>query len=247
MSKNMFSLIKTAVLCLQVFAACLQPWMKAHAENNSLHTQQIEKAVSALLEPRAAAYAQQLGASNYEVRIKPISNKLGLTPCSTPVTIENLSKRPSGPQKLKATCNTPQSWKVYIQATITIKANVLVAITTLQSGMPVTANDVMFQEIDINELRRGFFTSIKALEGMTTKRTIRSSTLITPNLLKEATLINKGNRVSIVSEVNGIIVQMPGIALEDGAKDNQIRAKNISSGKVVFGRVRDNSSILVSG
>ena len=236
--------VKNTVLCLLSLVGSLLPEATAYAESKNEYARQIEIAVTETLEPQAARLATQLNASRYEVTVKPVSTKLSLPLCSGKVEVKNLSRRQTGSQKLKVSCETPRNWKVYVQATIEVHANVLVSSTTLEAGKPVTVQNVMFQEMDISSLKRGFFTDLSELQAKTARRTIRPNTQLTPALLQETPVIQKGDRINIISGVNSIHVQMPGEALEDGTAGEQIRVKNIAGGKIIYGRVRDASSVI---
>ncbi|WP_461537452.1 flagellar basal body P-ring formation chaperone FlgA [Spongorhabdus nitratireducens] len=205
---------------------------------------QIRHAVIAAVEPLASLQAKQVNASRFQVIPKPLGSRLNLTACNAPLSVELLSSQSKGVQKLKVSCDSPKRWKIHTQARIEVMAQVLFSNTTLPSGSRVDADQISYQEMDVTKLKRGYLTRPEQLQNKTVRRTVRPNTLLTPGLLRDAILIKRGDRITISSGTTGIIVQMTGVALEDGAAGKQIRVKNISSGKVVHGRVQDAATVV---
>ncbi|MGY0216814.1 flagellar basal body P-ring formation chaperone FlgA [Endozoicomonadaceae bacterium StTr2] len=241
--KKHCSLAVAFIFALHVFTG-LPAYAKTSADKSSEFKAQIQDAVLAAVEPRAAMQAKQVNASSFRVVPKPLGNRLNLTACDAPLTVEPLSSQSKGVQKLKVSCSSPKKWKVHTQARIEIMARVLFSNTTLPSGSKVNADQVSYQEMDIAKLKRGYITRLEQLHNKTVRRTVRPNTLLTPSLLREAILIKRGDRITITSGSAGIIVQMAGVALEDGAAGKQIRVKNLSSGKVVHGRIKDAATVI---
>ncbi len=57
--------------------------------------------------------------------------------------------------------------------------------------------------------------------------------------------MQKGQRVQLSSQIQGIAVGMAGIALESGALGARIRVKNLSSGKQLEGIVDSDHSVSI--
>jgi len=59
-------------------------------------------------------------------------------------------------------------------------------------------------------------------------------------------MVSEGQSIIIFSDLYGINVRMQGSALENGHFNELIKVKNISSGKVVQGRVINEKKILIN-
>jgi flagella basal body P-ring formation protein FlgA len=86
-------------------------------------------------------------------------------------------------------------------------------------------------------LAYGYFTNTKDAIGKITKRSFQPNELINPALLEAPKLVRRGERVTVVAEIDGIEVRMKGKALTDGASGDRVRVKNVSSKKIVEGTV----------
>ena len=59
-------------------------------------------------------------------------------------------------------------------------------------------------------------------------------------------MVSEGQSIIIFSDLHGINVRMQGSALENGHFNELIKVKNISSGKIVQGRVINEKKILIN-
>ena len=59
-------------------------------------------------------------------------------------------------------------------------------------------------------------------------------------------MVSEGQSIIIFSDLYGINVRMQGNALENGHFNELIKVKNISSGKIVQGRVINEKKILIN-
>jgi flagella basal body P-ring formation protein FlgA len=77
-------------------------------------------------------------------------------------------------------------------------------------------------------------------------RNIRINTFLTDQLTELPDLVKKGSNVLITAQSGAISVKMNGTALEDGVMGQQIRVQNVSSGRIVYGKVVSDSEVLVN-
>ncbi|MGP3372687.1 flagellar basal body P-ring formation chaperone FlgA, partial [Escherichia coli] len=101
-------------------------------------------------------------------------------------------------------------------------------------------------EVDISSLRGHIFTEKNPPYGLVASRNLRINTFITDALTTPPTLVKKGDSVLITARSGTIIVKMNGIALENGVKNQQIRVKNASSGRIIYAKVVTDSEVLVN-
>ena len=58
--------------------------------------------------------------------------------------------------------------------------------------------------------------------------------------------MEEGQSILIFSDLNGVKVKMEGNALQNGHFNELIRVKNLSSGKIVEGRIVDEKKIFIN-
>ncbi len=158
-----------------------------------------------------------------------------LPACPTPVHIEgnDNNKMPIGQLKRSVSCEdiaSPWRFSVVIKSEITLP--VVTANTHIQRGNKIEANALTLSPRQIKR-SEFFYTNTDSLSGFKAKRNIRRGQLITDNHLIAIPLIESGDEVIIVAKKGNFRAVTKGVALEAGAKGEQITVKNLSSNKVV--------------
>ena len=70
--------------------------------------------------------------------------------------------------------------------------------------------------------------------------------LATQKFLKKPALVNRGDKILILAEKNGMKITTPGILKEDGYEDGMVQVLNIESKKLIYGRLVDANTVKVS-
>jgi len=135
-------------------------------------------------------------------------------------------------------CRGSSPWKVYVPVKLTAKRQVLVTSRPLSRGATLSAADVRLEEKDVTVARGAYLTDIAQLSGKILKRTVPEGRLVTVDLLNEENIVKRGQRVTLMVEQSGFMVQMAGTALSDGTMNERIRVENNASRRTVEGIVR---------
>jgi flagella basal body P-ring formation protein FlgA len=143
-------------------------------------------------------------------------------------------KIPSGGRlSLRVSCNDPTTWHTYVLAKVAINLPVAFAKRTIPRGTSISSADLIFHKADVTELNRGFFKDPAEVLGYVARRTISDKSILTPSTLEAPMLIQKGHSVMIEAGRGALTIRTQGIALEDGAKGEQISVMNSRSQKVI--------------
>lgn len=142
-------------------------------------------------------------------------------------------------------CQSP-TWKSYIPVTQSISIPAIKTTTPINRGQVINQSNTDVGEVDISTLRGDVFTLKKPPYGLIASRNLRINTFITDDLTNQPTLVKKGDLVLITASSGTIIVRMNGVALENGVKGQQIRVKNTSSERIIYGKVVTDSEVLVN-
>jgi flagellar basal body P-ring formation protein FlgA len=110
----------------------------------------------------------------------------------------------------------------------------------------LTQEDLHFEKLDTSKLSPGYITDITKVLGMETRRGLQNGTPLNIYMLEKPIIIKQLAMINIISNVNGIVVKTSGQALQDGREGNVIRVKNVSSNRIITGKVIDGSTVEVS-
>lgn len=190
----------------------------------------------------AEAHARSsLGTSGLKVEttVKSLDSRLKLARCDQPLqafTSPNTEIRQN--LVIGVRCRGSQPWKVYIPVRLSAQRQILVASRPLSRGTTLSAADVRLEEKDITTTRGAYLTEAAQLTGKVLKRTVPEGRVLTVDLLNEAEVIKRGQRVTLRVEQAGFVVHMAGTALSNGTINERIRVENASSRRTVEGIVR---------
>lgn len=140
--------------------------------------------------------------------------------------------------------------RLYNKSTVRFKVRTYEQVAVLSQALSakhiLTKEDLHFEKLDTSKMNPGYITDITKVLGMETRRGLQNGTPLNIYMLEKPIIIKQMAMINIMSNVNGIVVKTSGQALQDGREGNSIRVKNISSNKVVVGKVIDSSTVEVS-
>lgn len=178
-------------------------------------------------------------------RISGLDPRLKLSPCDETPHITTGRKFRAGKLTLKTECLSPHPWKIYVALELERLHPVVVSRASLPRGTAVTEQDLLIKQENIDRLNFGYFTQVEEVVGMITRRALQQGLPLTPNQLEPPRLISKGDSVLIEARNSRIRVKMPGLAMSDGRKGQQISVRNIQSQRLVRAEVIDNGVVRV--
>ncbi len=164
--------------------------------------------------------------------------RLRLARCTVPLE----AFLPPGGREIGSTtvgvrCNGDKRWTLYVPVKVTVFTQVVVAARSLPRGQLLSASDLSLARRDLARLPQGYFRDPAEVAGQQLKRNVTAGQALTPALLKAPRTIRRGERVTLVAGGNGVEVRMPGIALNNAARGETVRVRNVSSKRIVLGVV----------
>ncbi len=142
-------------------------------------------------------------------------------------------------------CLAP-AWKFFLPVNQKIFLNAYTAISPISRKQTITKDNVDLIKVDITKLRGDIYSQDNPPYGLVASRNININTVITDKITELPIIIKKGSRIVIKAQSNVISIKMNGESLDNGVMGQQIRAKNISSGRIVYGKVVSSNEILVN-
>ena len=114
----------------------------------------------------------------------------------------------------------------------------LFATRDLARGQVLKAEDFELR-VAVAEYREVAVSSLEGVVGTSLRRRVLAGEQLEKGVLTIEGGIVSGQPVTLVGKVRGLVIETQGIALERGAIGAMIRVRNLSSRKIVYGRVLD--------
>lgn len=181
---------------------------------------------------------------NLEITTTRLDPRLRLAQCDQPLNTAFSSSSQRGSNlTVNVQCNGSTSWNLYVPVQVKMLQDVVVLTHSLSRNSLLTASDVHIEQRDINKMLSGHFSDVNEVLGKTLTRSVAGGLGLSPRYIKSATLIKRGQEVTLLAETSGITVKMSGKALGNGAAGERIKVKNLSSDRVIEGVVTENGLI----
>lgn len=193
----------------------------------------IKHEVERFLESRVAG-----GEGQVEISVGQLDSRLRLTRCEQPLESFLLpNAREVGRVLVGVRCNGAKRWKLFVRARVERQVELLVAARPLPRGSRLAAGDLKRAVRPESRLSTGYIVQQSDIVGKILSRTVSAGSVITHNHLDNPRAVKRGERVSIVAEMDGLSISMEGTALADGAVGEVIRVKNRSSQRQIDAEV----------
>jgi len=144
---------------------------------------------------------------------------------------------------VKAQCNAPVRWSLYIAFQINLSGPALVARRDLPARGILGAADVEARNIDYEQPPGAYLNDIRAVVGARSDRWIAAGQPLLAEGLSRPPAINAGQRVRIVVRGAGFSISQEGKALNSAAAGEPVRVR-IDAGRIVQGIAQDDGSAL---
>lgn len=223
-------------------ASLVIPALSAQADDSSVQT---HTSIRDAARQHVAASAEGF-AARPEVSVGRLDSRLKLAACDLPLeTYDSPNGLSGGRGVVGVRCTGSKPWKIFVPVTIALMADVVVSRRPLTRGQVLSANDLMLSEADVSRLHKAYFTDLNDVIGLRSKRAIGAGKTLHAGILKREKLVRRGKTVAIVANVSGLQVSMRGKAMGDGSQGDQVRVKNLSSGRIISGTVAGNGLVRV--
>ena len=179
------------------------------------------------------------------VKAGAIDPNLSLAECIAPEIFLPPGSRAWGKTSVGVRCSAPSAWTIYVQASVNVKAQYLVAAAPLAQGHVMTEQDVVMVEGNLAQLPTGVFTDIAQAVGRTVSMSMTAGSVLRQDMLKLTPVVQQGQTVLVTSNGAGFSVAAEGKALKN-ANDGQIVQVKVDSGQIVSGIARTGGKVEVS-
>lgn len=179
------------------------------------------------------------------VRAGAIDPNMKLAQCPDLQVFLPTGSRAWGKTSVGVRCNAPSIWTIYVQATVNVAAQYLVAAVPLAQGQMVTSQDLLFESGDLTQLPAGVFTDQAQAIGRTVNISMNAGTVLRQEMLKITPIVQQGQTVKVTSVGQGFSVSAEGKAMAK-ANEGQLVQVKVASGQIVTGIARNGGQIEVN-
>ena len=199
----------------------------------------IKTKITEFLETQTIGYPGKVS-----VHAGAIDPNLKLAQCPDMQVFMPTGSRVWGKTSVGVRCNAPNAWTIYVQATVNVVAQYLVAASPLAQGQTVTEQDMMFESGDLTQLPAGVFTEQSQAIGRTVNISMNAGAVLRQELLKVAPVVQLGQTVMVTSKGNGFSVSAEGLSMAK-ANEGQVVQVKVASGQIVTGIARNGGQVEV--
>jgi len=234
-----FSLIGGFISSASSFAESATPVTAVAPPMIKQNLASIKTKITEFLETQTIGYPGKVS-----VHAGAIDPNLKLAQCPDMQVFMPTGSRAWGKTSVGVRCNAPNVWTIYVQATVNVIAQYLVAASPLAQGQTVTEQDMMFESGDLTQLPAGVFTEQSQAIGRTVNISMNAGAVLRQELLKVAPVVQLGQTVMVTSKGNGFSVSAEGLSMAK-ANEGQVVQVKVASGQIVTGIARNGGQVEV--
>lgn len=178
-----------------------------------------------------AAVVQALGGSVREQDVA-LAVDTRLTRCDLPLQATATNAR-----TVEVRCAGQPGWKLYVPVRVEQVQPVVVAARQLRPGVAVTAEQLTIQARDMAAVDGNGYASVEEVAGRIPRRGLPAGAVVREADMAAELGVSRGQIVQLQSGAGGIRVTAEGRAVASAAVGAQVAVENLSSRRIVRGRV----------
>lgn len=164
------------------------------------------------------------------IQVADIDSRTALSSCKALEAFMPNGAKLIGKTSIGVRCNEKPGWSVFLQATIKVSADLLVANRPLAQGLVMSADDFSVQSGELGQ--PGILTAPEQAIGKTLKFAIGAGQVLRLDMLRPDFVIKQGQTVRLYVRASNFVVSSEGQALNDATAGQALRIKT-ASGQVV--------------
>ena len=200
-------------------------------------------AASAAIHAESQAIAK--GFKGVEVDIRPLDSRISLSRCDTPLSVASTGDRVLGAVSIAVSCSTPAPWTVHVRGSVAARVELPMLVMPVNRGDIISASDVQMQEQRITRDLVGYIAKAQEIIGKEARKNLSAGSKVRKSDIIAPQIVDRGQTVDLIARSSGLVVNMQGKALANGAAGERLLVKNMSSGKRIEGLVLTDGSVLI--
>jgi flagella basal body P-ring formation protein FlgA len=127
--------------------------------------------------------------------------------------------------------------RVSVSGWVDVYDTVVCSTRNLTRGDILLPGDLRLKRLNVSKIPDNYLTRMELAPGMRLKQNIKSGGYLRESVLENPPLVKKGDNVTLVAFKGDMRIKAIGIASQAGGLGDQILVKNITTGRVVSGRI----------
>ncbi|MBN1240171.1 MAG: flagellar basal body P-ring formation protein FlgA [Gammaproteobacteria bacterium] len=210
----------------------------------------VHERIRSLAEARALDTARAFApdGARVEVAAARLDPRLRLAECAVePETFDAPGQRPGAHLSIGVRCPAAPAWSLYVPVTVDVTVDVVVLGSAVGRGETLRAADLRREPRNVSRLAGGYLTRLEDAEGMVLRHTVPAGSVLAARFIERPTLVERGQRVRLITRSGNISVRSDGEALANAAEGDRVRVRNLSSRTVVEGVVGADGAVHTGG
>ncbi len=184
----------------------------------------------------------------YIVTAAALDPRLRLAACSTPLAAAAAPLRAGQSRTLVSVkCDGSSPWTWNVPVSLEIEQRALVARVPIARGAALSAADITQDTRRVPGITTRYLSDPIELQHRVARRPIAPGEALSIDALMPAKLIQRGQQVTLVAQVNGVTIRAPGRALTDAGAHQRVRVQNLQSLSVIEGIATSVDTVQVGG
>jgi flagella basal body P-ring formation protein FlgA len=176
------------------------------------------------------------------IKVEEIDRRTVLPACTPLEAFLPSGSRLIGKTSIGVRCNTRPGWSIFVQASIRVSADMLVANRPLAQNTVLSASDFVLQTGELGQ--PGILTDPAQAIGKTLKFGIGAGQVLRQDMLRAPYVVTQGQPAEVRVRSKDFSVRSSGQALNNAAEGQSVRVR-MASGRVVSGTATADGSVEV--
>jgi flagella basal body P-ring formation protein FlgA len=172
-----------------------------------------------------------------------IDSRITIKPCSIPLSANIPENYSSRNVNVKISCSSSKPWHIFLPVKVVTTIPVLVTKNKINKGTILNKSNLEIDWRERSKIRNEIIDDIKLVIGARSKRTLSKGSVITK---KSICAVCKNENVTIIAQSNNFIVKTAGIALKNATLGEQVKVKNIRSGRTINAQVKAINQVVIN-
>ncbi|MEW6989320.1 flagellar basal body P-ring formation chaperone FlgA [Colwelliaceae bacterium 6441] len=172
-----------------------------------------------------------------------IDSRITIKPCSIPLTANIPENYSSRNVNVKISCFSSTPWHIFLPVKITTTIPVLVTKNKMSKGSILDKSNITTEWREIHKIRSEVIEDEQLIIGARLKRSISKGTIITK---KSICVVCKNENVTIIAKSDSFMIKTAGVALKNATFGEQVKVKNIRSGRTINAQVKAINQVIIN-
>ena len=178
-----------------------------------------------------------------EISVAKLDPRIVIKPCQLPLSANIPEKRSSRNVNVKISCSDSTPWQLYLPVRVKTLVKVLVTTMPINKGSVLDdSNSAVIYQSE-QTLRGEYIASSEGIWGAKATRNIAKGRSITK---RNICIVCKGENVVLVAQSDTFSIKTAGKALSNGGIGDEVRVKNVQSGRTVTAEVKAINKVVIT-